>query len=321
MRNNVYRHVAILIAAISCAGVEAASYPARPIRMIAPFPAGGPTDALARVIAQKLTEAWPQQVVVDNRAGANGIIGQDLAAKAPPDGYTLLMQSVAFVINPSLYKLPYDSAKDFIPVIPVASTTLVLAVYPGVAARSVQELVTLAKGKPGALSYASFGNGSIAHLAGEMFKNAGHIDLVHVPYKGVPQAITDLLAGRVQAMFPGISSALPHRESGRLRILAVTSRKRSQLAADLPTMTESGFAGFDVGSWFGAFVPAGTPRDTVTRLHSDIQRALLQPDTVRQFNAQGFEVAGGSSEAFAAFIRRETEKFSVVIKAAGVKVD
>ena len=321
MRNNVRWTAAFMFAAGLCATAQAASYPVKPVRMIVTFPAGGPTDALARVTAQKLSEAWPQQIVVDNRAGANGIIGQDLAAKAAPDGYTLLLQSVAFAINPSLYKLPYDSERDFTAVIPVASTTLVLTTHAGLPAKSVQELVALAKGKPGALTYASFGNGSIAHLAGEMFKTAVRVDLVHVPYKGVPQAITDLLAGRVQVMFPGISSALPHRYSGRLQILAVTSAKRSQLAPDIPTMIESGVAGFEIGSWFGAFVPAGTPRIIVTRLHADIQRVLQQPDTVRQFQSQGFEVGGGTSEAFAAFIRRETVKFTEVIKAAGVKVD
>lgn len=203
----------------------------------------------------------------------------------------------------------------------VASTTLVLTVHPGVPAKSVQELIALAKARPGALAYASFGNGSIAHLAGEMFKTAAGVDLVHVPYKGVPQSITDLIAGRVQVMFPGISSALPHRETGRLRILAVTSTKRSQLAPDIPTIIESGVPNFEVGSWFGAFVPAGTPREIVSRLHSDIQRALQLPDTVRQFQSQGFEVGGGTPQAFSAFIRREAAKFSGVIKAAGVKVD
>jgi tripartite-type tricarboxylate transporter receptor subunit TctC len=289
--------------------------------MIVPFPAGGPTDGLARVVAQKLGESWGQQVVVDNRGGANGIIGQGIAAKAAADGYTLLMQSVAFAINPSLYKLPYDSDRDFTPVILVASTSLVLTAYPGVPAKSVQELIALAKAKPGELAYASFGNGSIAHLAGEMFKSAAGVNLVHVPYKGVPQSIGDLIAGRVQVMFPGISSALPHAEAGRLRILAVTSRQRSQLAPRIPTMIESGVSNFEVGSWFGAFLPAGTPQYVVRRLHGEIERILKLPETVHHFQNQGFEPGGGTPQQFSTFIRGETGKFARVIEAARIKVD
>lgn len=302
-------------------GAAAESYPTKPVRMVVPFPAGGPTDTLARVVAQKLTKAWGQQVVVDNRGGANGIIGQDIAGKAAPDGYTVLMQSVAFAINPSLYKLPYDSDRDFIPVVLVASTALVLATHPGVSAATVRELIALAKTKPRSLTYASFGNGSIAHLAGEMFKSAAGIDMLHVPYKGVPQSIGDLIGGRVQLMFPGISSALPHAEAGRLRILAVTSAQRSALAPQTPTMIESGVPGFEVGSWFGAFVPAGTPPEIVGRLHKDIESILQSRDTVRQFQSQGFEVGGGSPSEFSAFIGREKGKFARVVKAAGVKVE
>lgn len=299
----------------------AVPYPNRPVRMIVPFPAGGPTDALARAVAQKLGDSWGQQVVVDNRGGANGIIGQEIAARAAADGYTLLMQSVAFAINPSLYKLPYDSDRDFTPAILVASTSLVLTTHPGVPAKSVQELIALAKAKPAGLAYASFGNGSIAHLSGEMFKSAAGINLVHVPYKGVPQSIGDLIAGRVQVMFPGISSALPHAEAGRLRILAVTARQRSQLAPHVPTMIESGVPNFEIGSWFGAFLPAGTPQYIVRRLHGEIDRILRLPETARQFQNQGFEPGGGTPQQFSTFIQNEAAKFSRVIKAARIKVD
>lgn len=304
------------------AAVQAAEkFPVRPVRMIVPFPAGGPTDALARAVAQKLAEAWRQQVVVDNRGGANGIIGQDLVAKAAPDGYTMLAQSVAFAINPSLYKLPYDSEKDFVPVAQVATTSLLLVVHPTVAVSSARELTALARSKPGELSYASFGNGSIAHLAGETYKTIAGVNMLHVPYKGVPQALGDLIAGRVQLMFPGISSALPHVGTGKLRALAVTSARRSPLAPAVPTMIEGGIPGYEVGSWFGIFLPAGVSRGMVAKLNDDVGRALQPPAMIQMFRAQGFEMAGGSAEAFRKFVRIETAKFAKVVKAAGVKVE
>ncbi len=297
------------------------NYPAKPLRLVVPFPAGGPTDTLARVVAHKLIDAWSQQVVVDNRGGANGIIGQDIVAKAPADGHILLMQSVAFVINPLLYKLPYQSEKDFLPVSLIASTSLILVTHPSVAARSVSELVALAKARPGELNYASFGQGSIAHLAGEMFKVRAGINAVHVPYKGVPQALGDLIAARVQFMFPGISSALPHIDAGRLRGLAVTSRERSKLALTLPTMIDSGIANFEVGSWFGAFLPAGSPDPIVRKLNLEIAAIVAQPDVTQQFRKQGFEAAANAPARFRDFIHAETRKFSDVIRQSGVKVE
>ena len=296
-------------------------YPAKPLRLVVPFPAGGPTDTLARVVAQKLIDAWGQQVVVDNRGGANGIIGQDIVAKAPADGHTLLMQSVAFAINPLLYSLPYQSEKDFLPVSLIASTSLVLVAHPSVAAKSVKDLVALAKSKPGELNYASFGQGSIAHLAGEMFKVRAGINAVHVPYKGVPQALGDLIAARVQFMFPGISSALPHIDAGRLRGLAVTSRERSILALTLPTMLESGINNYEVGSWFGTFLPAGSPETIVRKLNLEIAAVVAQPEVTQQFLKQGFEAAANSPADFRVFIRAESQKFSQVIKQSGVKVE
>lgn len=297
------------------------NYPAKPLRLVVPFPAGGPTDTLARVVAQKLIDVWGQQVVVDNRGGANGIIGQDIVAKAPADGHTMLMQSVAFAINPLLYKLPYRSDKDFLPVSLIASTSLILVTHPSVAARSISELTALAKAKPGQLNYASFGQGSIAHLAGEMFKVRAGISALHVPYKGVPQALADLIAARVQFMFPGISSALPHVDAGRLRALAVTSRERSMLAPTLPTMIEGGITNYEIGSWFGAFLPAGSPDPAVRKLNIEIAAIVVQPDVTQQFRKQGFEAAANSPLQFRDFIRAETRKFSDVIKQSGVKVE
>ena len=313
--------VAAALATAPAAAVAADTYPNKPLRIVVPFPAGGPTDISARILGQKLTDAWGQPVVVDNRAGGNGIIGQEVAARATPDGHTLLVQSVAFAVNPSLYKLPYDSGKDFQPVTLVASTPLMLIVNPAVAAKSVKELVALLRAKPGQLNYASFGNGSIAHLAGELFKTSTQTSMVHVAYKGVPQAITDVIGGQCQVMFPTIPSALPHTKSGKVRGLAVTSKQRSSLAPEMPTMPEAGVPGYEASTWFGVFLPAGVPRPVLAKLHGELLRILKQPDVKSQFDTQGFELAPDSPEAFARFIRTETEKYARVVKAAGVKVE
>jgi tripartite-type tricarboxylate transporter receptor subunit TctC len=297
------------------------TYPQRPIRMVVPFPAGGPTDISARILAQKLTETWGRQVVVDNRGGANGIIGQDAAAKANPDGYTILVQSVAFAVNPSLYKLPYDTDRDFLPVTLVAATPLMLVVNPAVPASSVKELVALAKAKPNQLNYASFGNGSIAHLAGELLKTSAGVSMTHVAYKGVPQSISDVVAGQCQVMFPTIPSALPFTKSNRLRALAVTSRQRTSLAPELPTMPEAGVRGYEASTWFGVFFPAGVPQPIVGKTHATLLRIMAQPEVKSQFDSQGFELQPMKPEEFRRFIRAETEKYAKVVKAAGVKVE
>jgi tripartite-type tricarboxylate transporter receptor subunit TctC len=297
------------------------TYPQRPIRMVVPFPAGGPTDISARILAQKLTETWGRQVVVDNRGGANGIIGQDAAAKANPDGYTILVQSVAFAVNPSLYKLPYDTDRDFLPVTLVAATPLMLVVNPAVPASSVKELVALAKAKPNQLNYASFGNGSIAHLAGELLKTSAGVSMTHVAYKGVPQSISDVVAGQCQVMFPTIPSALPFTKSNRLRGLAVTSRQRTSLAPELPTMPEAGVRGYEASTWFGVFFPAGVPQPIVGKTHATLLRIMAQPEVKSQFDSQGFELQPMKPDEFRRFIRAETEKYAKVVKAAGVKVE
>ncbi|MDB5867052.1 MAG: hypothetical protein JWO70_4858 [Betaproteobacteria bacterium] len=297
------------------------TYPQRPIRMVVPFPAGGPTDISARILAQKLTETWGRQVVVDNRGGANGIIGQDAAAKANPDGYTILVQSVAFAVNPSLYKLPYDTDRDFLPVTLVAATPLMLVVNPAVPASNVKELVALAKAKPNQLNYASFGNGSIAHLAGELLKTSAGVSMTHVAYKGVPQSISDVVAGQCQVMFPTIPSALPFTKSNRLRGLAVTSRQRTALAPELPTMPEAGVRGYEASTWFGVFFPAGVPQPIVGKTHATLLRIMAQAEVKSQFDSQGFELQPMKPEEFRRFIRAETEKYAKVVKAAGVKVE
>ena len=311
----------VLACTATSAQTAVSNYPDRPLRLIVPFPAGGPTDISARIIGQKLTEAWGQPVVVDNRAGANGIIGQDAAAKAKPDGYTLLLQSVAFAVNPSLYKLPYDSDRDFLPVTLVASTPLMLVVNPAVPARDVGELIALAKAKPGQINFASFGNGSIAHLSGELLNTTSGIRMTHVAYKGVPQSLGDVITGQVEVMLPTIPSALPHVRSGKLRGLAVTSRQRSPLAPELPTMIEAGIPGYEASTWFGFFFPAGTPPAIVARLHAEVVRILGLAEVRSQFKNQGFDPVGNTPEEFRRYIREEMEKYANIVKAAGVKVE
>jgi tripartite-type tricarboxylate transporter receptor subunit TctC len=302
--------------------VYADDYPNKPLRMIVPFPAGGPTDLTARIIGQKLSEAWHQQVVVDNRGGANGIIGQDAVAKANPDGYTLMVQSIAFSVNPALYKLPYDPIKDFIPVTQTGSTPLMLVVNPAVQAKTLKELIALAKAKPNQLNYASFGQGSIAHLAGEMLKNMAGIQMIHVAYKGVPQSVSDVIAGQCQVMFPTITSALQHVNSGKLRGIAVTSRQRlAPSVSELPTMIEAGLPGYETGTWHGVFLPGGTPQPLVTRLYTEVVRIIKLPDVKELFISQGFEPLGTSTEEFTKFTRAEMEKYAKVVKAANVKVE
>ncbi len=296
-------------------------YPNKPVRMIVPFPAGGPTDLTARIIGQKLSEAWGVPVVIDNRGGANGIIGQDAVAKSNPDGYTMMTQSVAFAVNPSLYQLPYDPVKDFAPVSQVATTPLMLVVNPAVPAKTVKELIAYVKTKPNQVNYASFGQGSIAHLAAEMLKTATGIQMVHIAYKGVPQSVGDTIAGQTQVMFPTIPSALPHVRSGRLRGLAVTSAQRVAVAPEQPTMIEAGVPGYVTGTWNGIFLPAGVPKPVVMALHAEIVRSIRLPDVKQQFDSQGFDPLGSSPEEFSKFVRQEMDKYAKVVKAAGVKVE
>ena len=257
----------------------AAREPAKPVRPYGPFPAGGTTDILARAVAQKLTEAWGQQVIVDNRPGAGGNIGSELVAKSTPDGYTLLMGTVGtHAINPSLYaRMPYDHVKDFTPVILVAGVPNVLVVNPSLPVHSVQELIAYAKANPGKLNFASSGNGTSIHLAGELFKTMTGVQMTHIPYKGSAPALADLLGGQVQLMFDNLPSSLPFIKAGRLRSLAVTSGTRAAALPDLPTLAESGLAGFEASAWFGVLAPAGTPHDIVAKPHGSIASWLPSP--------------------------------------------
>jgi len=301
----------------------AQNYPARPVRLIVPFPAGGTTDILARAIAQKLSEGLGQQFVVDNRPGAGGNIGADFVAKAPPDGYTLLMGTVGTqAINTSLYaKMPYDAAKDFAPVVLVAGVPNVLVVNTALPVRTVADLVKLAKEKPGTINFASSGNGTSIHLSGELFKVMTGVQMSHVPYKGSAPALVDLIGGQVQVMFDNLPSALPHVKSGKLRAVAVTSTKRAPALPDVPTIAESGVPGFEATSWFGILGPAGTPRDVVTKINAEANKALQSSEMKEKLLSQGAEAAGGSPEQFGDYIKSETVKWAKVVKESGAKVD
>jgi len=309
---------------LACAGATAQSYPSRPIRLVVPYPPGGPLDIMARAIGQKLTEAWSQPVVVDNRAGAGGNIGADLVAKSPADGYTLLMGAVAtHAINPTLYgKLPYDPVKDFAPVALVAQVPNILVVNPSVPAKSVTELIEFARARPGYLNFGSGSTGSTGHLAGELFKTMAGVQMVHIPYKGGAPAMADLLAGQVQLMFDNLANALPNVRAGRLRALAVTTLARSPAMPDLPTMAESGLPGFDLTTWFGLMVPAGTPPEIVVRLNAEIVRALNAKDMRERLDKMGAEPpANNTPEHFAAFIRAEAAKYAKVVRDSGARVE
>ena len=268
---------AALLVGPSASGAQ--KYPARPIRLIVPFAAGGGTDFVGRLFAQKLAEVWAQQVVVDNRPGAAGILGSDLAAKATPDGYTLLMGSGSHNVNPSLYsKLPYDTRRDFAPVTLIALVPIVLSAHPAVAARDAKELIALARSQPNKLAYASFGVGAISHLAGELLKSAGRVEIVHIPYKGAGDAIGNLLGGQVQLMFSSPAAVVPQFKAGKLKGLAVTGSQRQKAAPEIATFAEQGLAAVDVSEWYGVLVPAHTPAPVIGRLRSEIVRILRAPD-------------------------------------------
>jgi tripartite-type tricarboxylate transporter receptor subunit TctC len=300
----------------------ASTYPTKSIRLIVPFAPGGSNDIMARLTAQKFSEAFGQQVVVDNRAGASGIIGTDIAAKAPPDGYTLLMMSLTFAVNPSLFrKLPYDTNRDLTPVTLVASAPLMLVVHPSIPAKSVQEFVAYAKANPGKLNFGSGGPGTTPHLAGEMLKMMSGAQMTHVPYKGGGPALTDLIGGQIQLMLENIPSTLPHAKSGKLRALAVTALKRSALVPDLPTLDEAGMKGYEIVGWNGLFVPSGTPRAIVTTLHAATAKALAQPDMKERLATLGAEGVGNTPDEFKAFVQAEIKKWARVVKEAGLKVE
>ena len=318
----------VVLAAVIAIGAVApvaaqGTYPTKPVRLVVPFPAGGTTDILARAVAQKLSETWGQQVIVDNRPGAGGNIGSELVAKSPPDGYTLLMGTVGtHAINPSLYaKMPYDHVKDFVPVILVAGVPNVLVVNPSLPVNSVQELIAYAKANPNKLNFASSGNGTSIHLSGELFKTMTGVQMTHVPYKGSAPALTDLIGGQVQLMFDNLPSSLQFIKAGKLRALAVTSLARSSTLPELPTLAESGLPGFEASSWFGVLAPAGTPNDIVKKLNGEIAAWLASPDAKEKLAAQGAIAAGGTPDTFVTHIAAESAKWAKVVKVSGAHVD
>jgi len=328
MKASMQALVAALLAAIAFvattpAAAQGAAYPTKPVRLVVPFPAGGTTDILARAVAQKLSETWGQQVIVDNRPGAGGNIGSELVAKSPPDGYTLLMGTVGtHAINPSLYaKMPYNHVKDFTPVILVAGVPNVLVVNPSLPVNSVQELIAYGKANPNKLNFASSGNGTSIHLSGELFRTMTGVQMTHVPYKGSSPALTDLIGGQVQLMFDNLPSSLQFIKAGKLRALAVTSLARSQALPDVPTLAESGLPGFEASSWFGVLAPAGTPADIVAKLNGAVAAWLASPAAKEQLAAQGAIPAGGSPDAFVKHIADESAKWAKVVKASGAHVD
>ncbi|MFO1324915.1 MAG: tripartite tricarboxylate transporter substrate binding protein [Burkholderiales bacterium] len=320
------RRLALSILAFAVAWpawAQAPAWPSRPLRMVVPFPPAGATDILGRTLAQKLSEALGQPVVVENKPGAGGSIGSDAVAKAPPDGYTLLMATTStHSVGPSLNpKLPYNAERDFTPVVWVANATNILLVTPALPVKNTAELVAYAKANPGKVNYASSGNGTIVHLTAELFASTAGVSLTHVPYKGTALAVTDLMNGQVSILFDSLVSGMPHVKSGKLKALGVTGAKRSALVPDLPTIAESGVPGFVSDTWFGVFVPAGTPREIVQRLNAEINRILAMPDFREKLETLGAEPVGGTPEQFAAEVRSETAKWARVIREAGIKLE
>jgi tripartite-type tricarboxylate transporter receptor subunit TctC len=309
-----------------CAALPAGAqtgYPDRPVRIVVPFAAGGAVDILTRVLAQPLSQALGQQVIVDPRPGAGGNVGVEHVAKSPPDGYTLVMATTGtHTINPGLYsKLPFDAVRDFRPIGTIASVPNILVVHPSVPAKTVADLVALAKAKPGQLNFASFGNGTSNHLSGELFKTEAGVDVVHIPYKSAPQAVADLVAGQVAFAFVNAPLALPQVHAGKLRALAVTGDKRSPVAPELPTMIEAGMPGFVVESWYGLMAPAGTPDDVVQRLHRETVGVLKRPDVREAFAKQGADVEASTPAELAAMVRSGIARWTDVIRRSGARID
>ena len=323
MRNRCIVCGVSMVAAVAATQPAAAqSYPAKAVRVIVPFPAGGGTDLFARAISQKLSGALGQQFIVDNRSGAGGAIGCEVVAKAPPDGYTLLVTSSStHSINPHLVRKPlYDSIRDFAPIAYIASAPNVLVVHPSVPARSVKELVALAKARPGQLNFASNGSGTLSHLTGELFKLRTGTQVTHVPYKGGPPALIDLVSGQVSLLFTAVPTASAHMRSGRLRALAVTGAKRLDILKEVPAVAET-IPGFESSQWWGFFAPAGAAGDLVSKLNAEVQKNLQDPEVKGRFAAEGAEAAGGTAAEFAAFFKSDYDKWRKVVSEAGIRPD
>jgi tripartite-type tricarboxylate transporter receptor subunit TctC len=315
--------VLLLSGAATAQPAPEAEYPSRLVRLVIPFPPGGPTDVMSRAIAQEMRDSWKQPVIVENKPGGNSFIATELVAKSPPDGYTLL---VAFfgtlAVNPSLYeKLPYDPVKDFAPITTIATLPLMLVVNPDSPIRTVKDLIEQAKANPGKLTYASGGAGQGAHLAGELFNMMAGVSMVHVPYKGNAPAVLDVMGGHVDMIFDGMTSSLPQVQAGKLRGVAVSTLKRATAMADLPTVAESGLPGFDVGSWFGILAPAGTSAPIVAKLNAELVRILKSAEIQKLMAASGLDPMPSTPEEFATYMAAETAKWSKVVKEAKIKAD
>jgi tripartite-type tricarboxylate transporter receptor subunit TctC len=310
-----------LVLAALCATAAAQNYPAKTVRMVVGYPPGGPTDVIARLVSQKLTQALGQQVIVDNRPGASGMIGAELTVRAAPDGYTLLMVPVTYAVTPSLFaKMTYDVEKDLAPVAQVAAAPFILVVHPTLPVKTVKDLITLDRRNPGQINFASASTGGMPHLAGELFNSMTGTKLVHIPYKGAAPATTDLISGQVTLMFNNMLSSMPQVKAGRLRAVAVTSTKRSAAAPELPTIAET-VPGYEASGWYGAFAPAATPRDIINRLNTEMNRAMKMPDVIQRLAGDGVEAVGTTPEQFAAYLKQEVAKWGKVVKASGAKAD
>jgi tripartite-type tricarboxylate transporter receptor subunit TctC len=322
VRRALVAHGAALVLLFAGGTCVAQTYPVKPIRFVVPFPAGGIADVFARVIGQKLNDAWSQPVIVENRPGAGGNIGAEAVAKAPPDGYTMVMGSIGtHAVNVSLFKkIPYDPIRDFAPVALVLEADGLLVLHPSVPANTVKELIELAKSRPGQIAYASAGNGTASHLAGELFKSMAQIDMVHVPYKGNVPAITDLIGGQTSLLFGTMPTVLPQVQAGRLKALAVTGSKRSPAAPNVPAIAES-LTGFEVTNWIGVFAPAATPRDVVTRWNGEVVRVMQAPDTQARLTSEGANSPAKTPEEFGTYVRSEIAKWAKVIQQAGIRAD
>ena len=309
--------------AVVTAVAHAQNYPTKPVRILIPVPAGGTVDVLARMLTPSMSAMLGQQMVVDNRGGAGGLIGTELAAKAAPDGYTLLMCSQGpITILPHLQKnVPYDTLRDFAAVSLISAGPYLLVTQPNAPFKTIKELITAAKAEPGKINYASAGNGAPNHLATELFKNMAGVNLLHVPYKGAPQSVTDVLGGHVRLNFGSITPLQPHIKAGRLRVLGVSSTQRARQMPELPTISEAGVPGYEFYAWFGMLAPAKIPRPHLQRVHEVLVKALLAPETSSQFEAQGSDPVGNSAEEFTLFLKREYDKYARVVKTSGLRID
>ncbi len=308
-------------AAGTAQAATAGAYPSKPIRIVDAFPPGGGSDVVARLLAPKLTEAWGQQVLVENRGGAGGTIGAEHALRSPPDGYTVYIPTASFAVTPSVYKLSYDPIGDSTAIGQLASGPFIVVVHPAVKATSVKDLLALAKANPGGVHFASTGTGGITHLVSEFFKLTANVDLMHVPYKGTGPALIDLLGGQVQVMFAASAAVMPHVKSEKLRALAVTSAKRVSALPDLPTVIESGVPGYDTTLWYGLVGPKGLPAPIVARWNQEINRIIQTPEIRERFANGGLEPAPGTPEAFAAILKRDIERWAKVVEQAGIKLN